>query len=131
MIQTLIGRPLQRYDLAEFNNDKIFSLNRTNQGEFYEEKYSNSSSRGFPQLVACQKQIAEEIQETEGVDTEPLGSQGGEEDIEIPSKVALKSMLGFSRKGNVLSMNIASEDNTLSLAHRFSDETWGVFVNIK
>lgn len=73
-----------------------------------------------PQLVACQKQIAEETQGTEGVGTEPLGSQGGEEDIEIPSKVALKTMLGFSRKGNVLSMNIASEDSTLSLAHRFS-----------
>ena len=81
-----------------------------------------------PQLVACSKQVEETLDGDTEAESVELDNQGEDTDIEIPSKVALKTMHGFSRKGNVLSMNIASEDNTLSLAQRFTVGTGAYYV---
>ena len=79
-----------------------------------------------PQFAACKKQ--EEQPEETTPETEELNNQEEDPNIEIPAKVALKTMHGFSRRGRVLSMNIASEDNTLSLAQRFTVGTGAYYV---
>ena len=82
----------------------------------------------LPQIASCAKQNSgEETEETTGA-IEVTSPEEEEEEIEIPEKLSLKTYHGFSRKGNVLSMNVASEDPVLDLDQRFSVNTGAKLV---
>ena len=67
-----------------------------------------------PQFASCKAEVDDPVIYTE------LENYSEEQDGEVPEVLVLKTAHGFSKKGNILNMDIASEDPILDLTKRFS-----------